>query len=132
MQNKTKTKRITYRNERAIRRLAGDSLDNGAGSTGNNPDSKTGSTGDTQTSGGEPTVNAITASRIHTGIRTILKDTIHPARLSNIGPLVTEEEATEISGEQDSQYSSGAEQKRSVSFSRVCEVVIQGEEKDKV
>ena len=131
MLKKTKMKRITCRNKRAIRRFAGDSLDNGAGSTGNNPDSETGSTGDTQTSGGEPTLNAITASCIHTGIRTILKDTIHPARLSNIGCAVTEQEATEISGE-DSQYSFRAEQKRSVSFSRVCQVVTQGEEKDEV
>ena len=91
MLKKTKKKRITCRNKRAIRRFSGDSLDNGAGSTGNNPDSETGSTGDTQTSGGEPTVNAITSSCIHTGIRTILKDTIHPARLSNIGCAVTEQ-----------------------------------------
>ena len=77
-------------------------------------------------------MNAITASHIYTGIRTILKDTIHPARLSNIDRAVTEQEATEIGGEQDSQYSSGAEQKRSVSFSRVCEVITQGKEKGEV
>ena len=109
MLKKTKTKRITCRNERAIRRFAGDSLDNGAGQTGNNPGSETGSTSDTQTSGGEPTVNAITASRIHTGIRTILKDTIHPARLSNIGRAVTEREATETSEKHDSQSGFGVE-----------------------
>ena len=100
--------------------------------TGGNPDRKTGSTGDTQASGEELTVNTITASHVHTGIPAILKDTIHPARLSNIGHTVTEQEATEIGSDQDSQYSSRAEQKRSVSFSRVCEVVTQGEEKDKV
>ena len=116
MLKKTKTKRITCRNERAIRRFAGDSLDNRAGPIGNNPDSKTCSAGDTQTSGGEPTVNAITSSSIHTGIRSILKDTIHPARLSNIGHAVTEQEATEISEEHGSQSDSRAEQKRSVSF----------------
>ena len=78
-------------------------------------------------------MNAITASRIHTGIWTILKDTIHPARLSNMDRrTVTEQEATEISSEQNSQYSSGAEQKRSVSFLRVCEVITQGKEKDEV
>ena len=79
-----------------------------------------------------PMVNAVTASCVHTAIPAIHKDTIHPARLSNIGRAVTEQEATEISSEQESQYSSGAEQKRSVSFSIVCEVVTQGEEKDEV
>ena len=94
MLKKTKTKRITCRNERAIRRFAGDSLDNGAGSTGNNPDSKNGSTDDTQTSGGEPTVNAITSSCIHTGIRSILKDTIILPGFLHFSHAVIEQEAT--------------------------------------
>ena len=110
-----------YRNERAIRRFARDSLDN-----------RTGPTVDSQTSGEGSVVNAVTASHVHKGVPAIRKDTIHPARLSNIGCAVTEQEATEISGEQDSQYSFRAEQKRLVSFSRVCQVVTQGEEKDEV
>ena len=77
-------------------------------------------------------MNAITASCVHTGIPAILKDTIHPARLSNIGRAVTEQEATKISKEQNSQSNSGAEQKRSVSFSRVCEVITPGDERDEV
>ena len=77
-------------------------------------------------------MNAITTSRVHTGIPAILKDTIHPARLFNIGHAVREQEAIEISKEQDSQSNSGAEQKRSVSFSRVCEVIIPGDERDEV
>ena len=97
MLKKTKMKRITCRNERAIRRFAGDSLDNGTGPTGGNPDSETGSTGNTQTSGEELTVNAITTSHVHTEVPAILKDTIHPARLSNIGSAVTEQEAIKIS-----------------------------------
>ena len=46
--------------------------------------------------------------------------------------MVTEQEVTEISKEQDSQSNSGAEQKRLVSFSRVCEVITPGEERDEV
>ena len=44
----------------------------------------------------------------------------------------TEQEATEISEEHDSQSASGAEQKRLVSFSRVCEVITPGNERDEV
>ena len=121
MLKKTKTKRITCRNKRAIRRFASDSSD-----------SRTGSTGDTQTSGEGLRVNTITASCVHTGIPAIRKDTIYPARLSNIGCAVTEQEATEIGEEHSSQSGSGAEQKRSISFLRVCKVITPGDERDEV
>ena len=78
-------------------------------------------------------VNAVTASRLHTGIPSIRKDnTIHSARLSDIGRAVTEQEAMEIEKEHTTQSASGAEQKRSVSFSKVCEVVTPGNERDEV
>ena len=78
-------------------------------------------------------VNAVTASRLHTGIPSMRKDnTIHSARLSDIGHAVTEQEAMEIEKEHTNQSTSGAEQKRSVSFSKVCEVIIPGNERDKV
>ena len=78
-------------------------------------------------------VNAVTASRLHTRIPAIRKDNInHPARLSDIGRAVTEQEAMEIEKEHTTQSASGAEQKRSVSFSKVCEVVTFGDESDEV
>ena len=122
MLKKAKTKRITCRNERAIRRFPGDS-----------PDNRTDSTADNQTSGEGPVVNAVTASRLHTGIPAIRKDNIiHPARLSDIGRAVTEQEAMEIEKEHTTQSASGAEQKRSISFSKVCEVIIPGVERDEL
>ena len=117
-----KTKRITCRNERAIRRFPGDS-----------PDNRTDWTADNQMSGEGPVVNAVTASRLHTGIPSIRKDnTIHSTRLSDIGRAVTEQEAMEIEKEHTTQSTSGAEQKRLVSFSKVCEVITMGDDRDKV
>ena len=78
-------------------------------------------------------MNAVTPSRIHTGIPTIRKNSInHPARLSNIGRTITDQEATEIEEEHATQSTSGAEQKRSISFSKVCEVITPGDERDEV
>ena len=78
-------------------------------------------------------VNAVTASRLHTGIPSIRKDnTIHSARLSDIGRAITEQEAMEIEKGLTNQSSSGTEQKRSVSFLKVCEVIIPGSERDEV
>ena len=75
----------------------------------------------------------LTASRLHTGIPSIHKDnTIHSARLSDIGRAVTEQEAMEIEKEHTTQSASGAEQKRSISFSKVCEVITPGDERDEV
>ena len=77
-------------------------------------------------------VNDVTASRVHTGIPAIPKDTIHPARLSNIGRTVTEQEAIEIEKEHTTQSASGADQKRSIRFLKVCEVITLGDERDEV
>ena len=85
------------RNERAIRRFAGDS-----------PDGRDSLTENTQTSEEGLSANAVTNSRIHTGILAIWRDTIHTG-LSDIGRAVTEQEATEIS---DCQSGSGTEQKK--------------------
>ena len=52
--------------------------------------------------------------------------------LSNIGCAVTEQETIEINEKQDSQSGSGAEQKRSISFSKVCEVITPGVERDEI
>ena len=102
MLRKAKTKRITCRNERAIRRFPGDS-----------PENRADLTIDGQTSGNEPMVNAVTASRLHTGIPRIRKDnTIHSARLSDIGHAVTEQEAMEIEKGLTNQSAFGTEQKR--------------------
>ena len=106
----------------AIRRFAGDS-----------PDNKTGSSEGNQTSGDESVGNAVTALCSYTRIPAICKNnTIHPSRLSNIGHAVTEQEAMEIEKEHTTQSTSGAEQKRSMSFSKVCEVITPGDERDKV
>ena len=122
MLRKTKTKRITCRNEREIRRFPGKS-----------PENRADSTVESQTSGEESAVNAVTASCLHTGIPRIHKDnTIHYARLSDIGHALTEQEAMEIEKGLTNQSSSGTEQKRLVSFSKVCEVIIQGSERNEV
>ena len=49
-----------------------------------------------------------------------------------IGSAVTEREARVIEKKHTTQPDSGAEQKRSVSFSKVCEVITFGDESDKV
>ena len=122
MLRKAKTKRITCRNERAIRRFPGDS-----------PENRADSTVESQTSGEEPAVNAVTALCLHIGIPLICKDNnIHSARLSDIGPTITEQKAMEMEKGLTSQSSSRTEQKRSVSFSKVCKVIIPGSERDKV
>ena len=78
-------------------------------------------------------MNAVTASRQYTGIPSIRRnDSIHISRLSSIGRAVTEQEAQEIEKEPTAQSTSGAISKKSLRFSKVCEVITLGEKKDEV
>ena len=103
---KSKTGHITCRNESAIRRFAGDSPDNKAGSTAGN-----------QTSGDESAMNAVTTSHSYTGIPSIHKNySIHTSKLSSIGRPVTEQEAQEIEKEPTAESASVANSKMTLRF----------------
>ena len=128
MLKKSKTGHMTCRNEHAIRRFGGDTLDTSA-------EKSAGSREDTSKPGDESAINISTTSCPHI-IPSIRKNnnSIHDSRLSSMGRTVTEHEAQEREKGQEltAQSTSGVNSKKSLRFSKVCKVITFGERTDEV
>ena len=119
MLKKSETGHMTWGNEHAIRIFGGDTLDTGA-------EKLVGSREDTSKSGDKSAMNISTPSRPHI-IPSLCKNnnSIHDYRLSSTGRAVTEHEAQEREKGQEltAQSTPGVNSKKSLRFSKVCEVI---------